>query len=78
MIGVSDNGGPVQGGQGANNYPLRSGKFSSFEGVGTHHPSQHILQLCLWPVSNFSRCDLPVGSAVDDRACESMHFWAAA
>lgn len=32
VIGISDNGGPIQGGQGANNYPLRSGKFSSFEG----------------------------------------------
>ena len=32
MIGVSDNGGPIQGGSGANNYPLRSGKFSWFEG----------------------------------------------
>eukprot|EP01043_Picozoa_sp_COSAG02_P007975 COSAG02_NODE_247_length_27137_cov_61.275057_21_plen_123_part_00 len=53
MIGVSDNGGPVQGGQGANNYPLRSGKFSSFEGVGTHHPSQHIPQVRLRPVSDF-------------------------
>lgn len=32
VVFASDNGGPIQGGQGANNWPLRGGKLTSFEG----------------------------------------------
>ena len=32
VIAASDNGGPIQGGQGASNFPLRGGKLTSWEG----------------------------------------------
>ena len=32
VLGASDNGGPIQSGQAANNHPLRSGKLTSWEG----------------------------------------------
>lgn len=32
LVFASDNGGPIQGGQGANNSPLRGGKLTEWEG----------------------------------------------